>query len=117
MNDTTINARPAWTPGPWQLGGTANGYQRKIWPPTDRTGGYMIMIADCDSHGARTSVQDDANTRLIAAAPALYEALQALIEATAAYADLTTADAATARKIAKRQARVALAAADGRDGK
>ena len=47
--------------------------------------------------------------RLMAQAPALATALQNLIDATSRYGDLTTAEAAKARRDAKRAARKVLA--------
>lgn len=84
LKDKELNAAPSFTLGPWEVGGT---WSNDIW---DRSKGETTVIyAECiplartiwilnSGEYARSQKQAEANARLIAAAPALYKALQLL---------------------------------------
>ena len=77
------------TPGPWQIGRYGK-HPRAIWGATN-----ALPIAKIHSDGASTAV-NNANARLIAAAPDLLEALKSLDKRLRTYTDLegfTVADA------------------------
>jgi hypothetical protein len=61
------------TPGPWKFGSISNGdfYKRNI----AGADGYHVALTS-----SRDDAEVDANARLIAAAPELLEALQAIID-------------------------------------
>tara|TARA_Y100000034_G_scaffold83417_1_gene99843 strand:- start:1311 stop:1583 length:273 start_codon:yes stop_codon:yes gene_type:complete len=61
------------TPGPWYLASTDNGAQAHLQTSARETDTYIALIDTMDT-------EQDANARLIAAAPALLEAAKALID-------------------------------------
>lgn len=87
-------SKTAWTPGPWEVCNSVD-----IYPVGDFDARYFI--ADCDPENApietlnsgenpdtdMTYQQVKANARLIAAAPELYEALEALSTFSGSFAD------------------------------
>ncbi len=85
----------AHTPGPWTLAEGRSGYQ--FWPLIQH-GGKDIAVC------SRQVDETDANARLIAAAPDLYEALRAMIDCAGdddarAYRAVTQAKAALAKAV------------------
>lgn len=64
-------SKPNFTPGPWKT-------SRDAVPP-----GHVQITVYAEATGERvaTAFEREANARLIAAAPALYEALRAIVEA------------------------------------
>lgn len=96
---------PKWTPGPWYVG-------RNI--DTDVYGPKGLLVANCASTFPRQDGELRANTSLIAAAPELYEALEAICDELLNGGE---AGAFEAYAIAKHAGRAALAkAADGGEG-
>ena len=89
---------PGFTPGPWRFGHYGDGERCWVGPDYDRP-----IVADVPR-----SVEADA--RLIAAAPELFEALQALLGPFPG----AVHEAARARREAEERARVVLAKAGGR---
>lgn len=79
-----VKERTKWTPGPWETEGLLiRGGQSKC-------GQYKLYTAGCNySSDYRTSGEAEANAKLIAAAPELAEACQAMLEAYACNADRT----------------------------
>lgn len=73
--DTSLTPTSGWTPGPWRLDRYALGWAVYGQPrDTERSTG--TLVADCRDGGPNIeSASIAANARLIAAAPALVEAL------------------------------------------
>lgn len=75
-------SKPAFTPGPWvfapERAPTSRGFCRIVGSEAkpNRRNLVHVMGLYCDAKG----VEADANARLIAAAPALYDAVEALVE-------------------------------------
>ena len=67
---------PAFTPGPWSLVINKFGENVLVQPATDRT---LFLLDDGETTDWNQD-EADANASLIAAAPALYEAVEALVE-------------------------------------
>lgn len=69
-------AATGFTPGPWEVSTTirSNGDWPCVRGALDEDGGWVVALIDqcCVS---RSTLEPEANARLIAAAPALYEAL------------------------------------------
>lgn len=75
MNTENTQPQPAQhTPGPWTIRNRA-GYDGQIWAENAMSAQLSIPIAETLSIGA----VDDANARLIAAAPELLAALKAAV--------------------------------------
>lgn len=90
--------KPVFTPGPWRFGHYGDGERFWIGPDYDRP-----VVADVPR-------PFEADARLIAAAPELFEALQALLEPVSAK---SASEAIRARVAAEERARVVLAKAKG----
>lgn len=103
MEDTKVS-EPKWTKGPWRA---VNLNGPKVKP---RWG----IVSNSDELGeiAEVRLGGEANARLIAAAPDLYEALQAMVEF---YAADCEADCKVEEHGPAGQARAALAKARGDD--
>ena len=93
-----MTMKPVFTLGPWRFGHYGDGERFWIGPDYDRP-----AVADVPR-------PFEADARLIAAAPELFEALQTLLEAASGK---TTHDAPGARAAAEDRARAALAKARG----
>lgn len=111
-------SKPAFTPGPWQTDAEC-GDESVLGPDG-------AMVADCAIFGMRVNRTEHinrANARLIAAAPDMYEALQATLlfhsaspwdcEKQNRWRELTGKDEATTRALCD-LVRAALAKAEGR---
>jgi hypothetical protein len=74
IKDSSLDAAPSFTPGPWLLTRGVGGE----WGVDAEKGewGIAIVAGQCGFHGIDGDAESDANAHLIAAAPALYEALQ-----------------------------------------
>ena len=90
--------KPVFTPGPWRFGHYGDGERFWIGPDYDRP-----VVADVPR-------PFEADARLIAAAPELFEALQALLEPVSAK---SASEAIRARVAAEERARMVLAKAKG----
>ncbi|MDE2107557.1 MAG: hypothetical protein KGL39_60755 [Patescibacteria group bacterium] len=114
-----------FTPGPWRL--DVNLYQATIWGKTAkgdmkiadlRGWGHLTGVGGLRLSGEQAAEIQDATGHLIAAAPDLYEALKAMLEADA-YADaegivtFSSSDTESGQK-ALALARAALAKAEAR---
>jgi hypothetical protein len=85
-----VEAATKFTPGPWHIDGEED--RIVIWTPApmgrfhiaDTVGGQVYPVAAVDDDGEQIEDYSDyreveANARLIAAAPALYEVLQRIV--------------------------------------
>ena len=93
-----MTMKPVFTPGPWRFGHYGDGERFWIGPDYDRP-----VVADVPR-------AFEANARLIAAAPELFEALQALLEPVPGR---NAHEAIRARAAAEERARTVLAKAKG----
>lgn len=75
--ENVTNSKETWTPGPWFLADGIEG----VWRIESKRGGWSICetAGGCGANNLPGEDESDANARLIAAAPALYEALKALL--------------------------------------
>ena len=75
-----------WTPGPWQVSGVRSAFPSKaakpIWVGPDGRSIAAVMFSDLTP---AEFVASNADARLIAAAPDLYEALVSMLTAADAY--------------------------------
>jgi hypothetical protein len=72
-----VTARPSWTPGPWRVADTRSDHEKRS--ATYEKGWDVRLVGTPESITGWGSVTTtEANARLIAAAPDLYEALAAL---------------------------------------
>ncbi len=122
MTEPTKTERPRHTPGPWRIGfldgsgviGEESGAY--VYQPTED----FVVVRGGSDEGIPVGVRRQADAHLIAASPALYEALKALAnEATGflAMADPTAHGQTNLRCLDRRidEARKALALAEGRE--
>ena len=65
------------TPGPWRLGRGYADYLAIEAYYSDDDAWWPIATIELDEHGAKPTPEQEANARLIEAAPAMYEALEA----------------------------------------
>lgn len=72
---TKTEGKTSWTPGPWEYGEDRRGRKRVF-------AGSREIVRALTAHGTRRipAAEREANARLIAAAPDLYEALAELVE-------------------------------------
>lgn len=68
--DQQDKSAPKWTPGPWEFAGNDSLPILHVYAPDNRN----------VFHGNRPLEEQEANARLCAAAPELYEALQAAVD-------------------------------------
>lgn len=94
--NTTATEQTKHTPGPWHIGDTNTNFSPKVY------GADGYMTADCSRIQKRTDAEEQANARLIAAAPDLLAALKSVV----AIADRKTVEFDNAR--------AAIAAAEGK---
>jgi hypothetical protein len=71
-----------WTKGPWRAVHTVNGWQVETLPPAPQVVAKMLREQRADGEG--DFCRDDANAKLISAAPELFTALEDLVPLIAA---------------------------------
>ena len=107
------------TPGPWVVRNMSDAMAEKFTVERLSDNGLRSVICRindmevCPEHGGTGS---DANAALIAAAPAMYEALRAMLEheGERVYSGIGTEHDSEVLEAAKQAARAALAQADGK---
>jgi hypothetical protein len=73
---------PKFTKGPWTVAGLAI-YEADHWKDGNNLGGRLLYVAPDEDHRPDAEFEDEeleANARLIAAAPELYEALESAMK-------------------------------------
>lgn len=101
------------TPGPWQVRAWSSHASTTVGIESTDRPGWFDVVAECSGVGARfTREQEDANARLIAAAPELLAALKAMD--TALCDGFDTQSTRMAGRKALIDARAAIAKAEGR---
>ena len=72
------------TPGRWHTNGDqqrwADNYARLVFAPGAEPGTNVVVAAACDLNNTERDAEVDANAHLLAAAPAMYDALKLLIQ-------------------------------------
>jgi hypothetical protein len=113
---TSSNLRKAHTPGPWRMG---NGHAVKLGSGFSDTEGYTVSAGNTDDDTDRwiadvncINGENEANARLIAAAPELFEVVLALVGASPKYGCGGVATLSTVEVVA--MARAAIAKVEGR---
>lgn len=81
-------SKTPWTPGPWSVGGSIIGRGRgdagvaiaRVLRKPACYGGKRIETLDTSADAPETGAEIDANARLMAAAPELYDKLEAVLD-------------------------------------
>ena len=106
------------TPGPWRIE-ERHGHSSDGLPRWVITADSVDRLAICSRRGVHSDEEAEANARLIRAAPELLAACVALIDAAGKSMDIVTHDddghPLSAIGLARKQARAAIAKAEGRD--
>ena len=108
-----MNTQSKHTPGPWRTIESTNKTMRTVVGPDFPGQGYIADVNLCRTNDAQ-DVDGEANAHLIAAAPAMYDALRELTNAFALVVKMTPYGVSMDVSKVHDNARAALAQAEGR---